>query len=218
MLGKWIEDELERTGKSQSDLARALGLHPSQVNKMIRGKRKITASEADGIKRFLQSSGAASSPNSTPSDVIPVPGDLAGAWRPWSLVEEAVPVYGHRAGADGMLHIEARKIGETPRVEPLKFSRYAFALEVQADHMDPVYARRDVVFINPDRAVIVGDDVLIVRAFDPAKAAPFEGFLCRLVSDFGLHWTVKHYSPAREFQLAKDEWPVALHVAGKWNR
>ena len=54
MDGKWIAAELERAGKSQSDLARALNLIPSQVNKMIKGRRRITAAEGDAIRAFLQ--------------------------------------------------------------------------------------------------------------------------------------------------------------------
>ena len=214
MDGKWIAQELERVNKNQSDLARALDLLPSQVNKMIRGKRKITATEADAIKLFLQS---AALPNSTLGDVIPAMG-LAGALRPLEPPEGTVPVYWHRSGSDGMLHIEKRAIGVAPRAGHLRFSRHAFGLEIQADHMSPVYERRDVALINPDRAVVVGDDVLIVRSFEPLTQAPMEGYLCRLLAETADRWTVRHFTPAHDFTLPKAVWTTALHVAGKWSR
>jgi transcriptional regulator with XRE-family HTH domain len=44
---------LERRGASQTDLARAIGLTESQMSKAMNGGRRLTASEADSIRRFF---------------------------------------------------------------------------------------------------------------------------------------------------------------------
>ncbi|MGU3495904.1 XRE family transcriptional regulator [Xanthobacteraceae bacterium A53D] len=50
---QWVADGLEASSASQSDLARALGVHPSIVNKITSGKRKVHAREIDAIAEFL---------------------------------------------------------------------------------------------------------------------------------------------------------------------
>jgi transcriptional regulator with XRE-family HTH domain len=49
----WVRQQLERRGASQTDLARAIGLTESQMSKAMNGGRRLTASEADSIRRFF---------------------------------------------------------------------------------------------------------------------------------------------------------------------
>lgn len=53
-----LRAELRRPGRSQSGLARALGLHPSAVNKMLSGKREIKARELAQIEQYLRETNA----------------------------------------------------------------------------------------------------------------------------------------------------------------
>lgn len=50
---KWFYQQLEREGRSLRAMARALGLDPSAVSRMLRGERKMTAEEQDGIADYL---------------------------------------------------------------------------------------------------------------------------------------------------------------------
>lgn len=53
---EWLRDQLEQPGRSQSGLARSLGLSsPAIVNRMCAGGRKISAEEADKIRAYLAS-------------------------------------------------------------------------------------------------------------------------------------------------------------------
>ena len=144
--------------------------------------------------------------------------DVASIIRPMDFTGDAVPVYAHRVGEDGVLHIEKRPVGLIPRADYLRFSQYAFGVEVMNDAMSPAFERRDIVIINPDRAVIPGDDVLVVRGFNATDDAAFEAVVCRLVAETASHWNVRQFHPARDFKLAKSDWPRALHVAGKQSR
>lgn len=50
---EWFYRELEQKGASARDLAAYLGLDPSSVSRMLKGERKMSADEQDGISAFL---------------------------------------------------------------------------------------------------------------------------------------------------------------------
>ena len=49
----WFYQQLEKEGRSLRAMARAIGLDPSSVSRMLRGERKMTADEQDGIAAYL---------------------------------------------------------------------------------------------------------------------------------------------------------------------
>ncbi|MCO6185601.1 helix-turn-helix transcriptional regulator [Rhizobium sp. L1K21] len=53
MDSEWFYWQLGREGRSLSGLAKALGLDPSAVSRMLRGERKMSADEQDGIADYL---------------------------------------------------------------------------------------------------------------------------------------------------------------------
>lgn len=50
---KWFEQQLERAGRNQSDLARHLNLHRSAVSRLLKGERKMQTDEVNAIASFL---------------------------------------------------------------------------------------------------------------------------------------------------------------------
>lgn len=50
---KWLQEQLDKAGRTQADLARYLEVPPPTINKMVKGTRRILASEAEQIRRFL---------------------------------------------------------------------------------------------------------------------------------------------------------------------
>lgn len=83
----WLKAELTKPGRSQSALARFLGLAPEQVNRICSGARGIKADEADKIRAYLTGTGgAASFPHISPrmahASALPIKGTVeAGSWR-----------------------------------------------------------------------------------------------------------------------------------------
>jgi phage repressor protein C with HTH and peptisase S24 domain len=52
---EWLKHELDRSGRSQSALARFMGFSSAAiVNRMVQGKRDISAREADQIRAYLK--------------------------------------------------------------------------------------------------------------------------------------------------------------------
>lgn len=49
----WFHEKLKENGSSASELARFLNLDPSSVSRMLKGERKMSAEEQDGISAFL---------------------------------------------------------------------------------------------------------------------------------------------------------------------
>jgi transcriptional regulator with XRE-family HTH domain len=52
----WFYQQLEAEGRSLRDMARSLGLDPSAVSRMLRGERKMSAEEQDGIAIYFGTS------------------------------------------------------------------------------------------------------------------------------------------------------------------
>lgn len=50
---EWLKVELSRPGRSQSDLARRLGLNPSAINRLVNGKRELKARELQLVEEYL---------------------------------------------------------------------------------------------------------------------------------------------------------------------
>jgi transcriptional regulator with XRE-family HTH domain len=49
----WFYQRLQQEGRSLRDMARALGMDASAVSRMLRGERKMSADEQDGIAVYL---------------------------------------------------------------------------------------------------------------------------------------------------------------------
>lgn len=92
---KWVIDNLEKPGKSQTGLANALGLHPSAINKVVSGKRQLKSHEVAGAAAYFD--------EAAPSvDLKPVIGGMvagrvagvveAGAFREVDEFDQSEPI------------------------------------------------------------------------------------------------------------------------------
>jgi transcriptional regulator with XRE-family HTH domain len=50
---RWLRDAIKRSGKSQKGLAEVLGVHPSQVGRILKGERILKAREVEKIEAYL---------------------------------------------------------------------------------------------------------------------------------------------------------------------
>lgn len=58
---EWLRTELERPGRSQRGLADFMGLHPSQIARMLKGERRIQLYEIEKIEAYLGKTSSAPS-------------------------------------------------------------------------------------------------------------------------------------------------------------
>jgi SOS-response transcriptional repressor LexA len=79
----WVREQLDRTRRSRTELATALGVNPSQVTRLLAGERKIKAEEIQVLHAFFENDLARSATRATLawSPAIPVLGKVAaGVW------------------------------------------------------------------------------------------------------------------------------------------
>lgn len=148
----WLKAELERPGRSQSALARFMGVVPEIVNRIVNGRRRIQAHEADQIRAYLTGTGTGAaiphiSPKPSPTAALPVRGTVeAGSWREVTL--------------DTDFH--------EPETLPAPRSLVdsgAFALRVSGPSMDRLYPAGSFVIVQPwhGGAMPVGRRVVVER-------------------------------------------------------
>lgn len=234
----WLEKRLAEIGKKKVDAARAIGKPQQRIREINRGLRQIQQAEWEPLARFLEwtvaelhaaalgtgsdrqipSAGMQANPRSPNVRQLTAPLHSSARVMPFPMTDEAIPVWLNRPVGAGVLYIERRVVDTVPRSEFLRYALYSFGLEVMNDEMSPAFERRDVVVVNPDRAVQAGDDVLLVKGYEEKAATPFSAQIRRLVRETDTHWVVRQFNPARDYKLDKAEWTRALHVAGKRSR
>lgn len=153
MEASWIKAELDKPGRSQSALARFMGLDPSSVNRITKGERQIKAQEAEKIKAYLaatQRGGLLPHGNQPEAArMIPVIGTVeAGAWRESAndyMEQLDIPVVDHRV-----------------------FDGEVFALRVAGPSMNLMYPDGSFVVVRPFQGgpLPIGKRVVVRRVRD----------------------------------------------------
>ena len=200
---KWIIEALAATGKTQAELARAMNINPSGVNRLLKGERILRANELPVIERFL---GVKS-----PFGAIGAEDrgrDYAGA--DFSSAEQSAPMFSASGDADGMTII---RTGDQPISMEIKPPRHAnmrglWSFPAVGEAMAPRFEPGETVWVNPHRQPRIGDDVLLIENREPSPE--LYCFLRKLVRETPKSWTARQHTPARESQFQKDEWRIAL--------
>ena len=211
----WLDDrlqELAHTGKNRAGLARALGIPPTRVTEISKGRRKIQEGEWAAAASYLEWS----------IDQLhaAVSGNAAKmvAFRPRDMRKGEIdlPRFYCEPVAGSIIAISTTSVGSVERPPSLQHSPNAFALWVQTREQSPAFEPRDTVLIDPARPVAIGDDCLFVTNFGQNK--PFTGLLRRLAGETDKYWIVRQFNPPAEQQIAKADYPRALYIAGKYSR
>lgn len=125
-------------GEKQSDIARLLQITPDKVNKIIKGKRRITAAEADVLRRYF---GVKEEEAGVKPRRLPIVGLVsAGMWR------------------EGFEQI----LGWMPSPDP-SLGKDAFVVIIEGDSMDLIAQPGEAVIIDPSQRELVNGGLYIVR-------------------------------------------------------
>ena len=149
MRNKWLKDRIKAVGKSQADLARALGLPTPRVSEMISGVRRISSHEIPQLARFLEwpestvlqhianlRGDEVFTPNVRPSILKPFPVMVVGKVQA-GVFQEAVEL-----PPDEQIEIFAM---EDPRFKGMPH----FGLEVVGPSMNQIYPEGSFVVCVP---------------------------------------------------------------------
>ena len=152
-----IRQELAAAGKTQADLASAIGLTSVQVNKMLTGKRQLKADEADRIRAFL------GIPASVPQRVEP--GNSAQG--------KLVPVFDVMASAGHGSQNSYETVIYSLAFPPAYLAKLTSShprnlaiISVKGDSMVPTLMDDDVVMIDMTKKSVDFDGLFVFRFGD----------------------------------------------------
>lgn len=155
----WIRQELAAAGKTQADLAAAMGLTSVQVNKILMGNRKLTAEEADKVRAFF------GIPNTVPMRVEN--GDAPKEHAKMVPVYDVMASAGHGAqnGYEAVaysLSFPPSYLAKLTRSHP----RNLAIISVKGDSMVPTLMDDDVVMIDTSKKNVDFDGLFVFRFGD----------------------------------------------------
>lgn len=181
--GEWIRTRLRSTGKTQRQLAAALGFDASGVSRLLDGRRKLRADELARIRAFFE-------PASAPLPAPPPAFRLAGSAdaprprrprpgpAPRNRLSSDIPVLGPPSG-HGRPNFEfpvGPPVEYRPRPDQLLGVEDAYAIFAPGDALAPRYRAGEVLYVHPTRPPVTGCDTL-VRLRSPERAVAVLRFL-----------------------------------------
>lgn len=194
---KTIKALLEKTGKSQADLGRHLGLSDSVMSKLLNGTRRLRADEAEKITRFFSEPGPSYEKRPV-SDVRPV--DTPVAITPRSMMPRDVPILGTAWGGEsGDFTMNGETGGYALRPERYEGRKDIFALYVQGTSMEPRYYAGELIVVEKRRPPQNGDHVVVELL--PTEDGTREAYLKVLIARTGLKIRLAQYNPAKEIEI-----------------
>lgn len=194
-----IKQKIEITpGLTQRGLAEAMGLDPAAVNRMIYGRRKISAEEMPLIESYL---GISLTHQESVSMQTPPRGFSDTVQSVLSPALPQIPVYAFEQGT-------RRLVDWADRHPQQAGIQDAFAVYVDDSRMEPRYFPGELVYLHPGRPVQPGRDALI----DHGDAAPY---LCRIHGVTADDFTVAVFKPAEQKDIPRNSVRFAYSVIGR---
>lgn len=210
MDASWLKEQFRRTGRSQADLARHLGIQPPMVSKMVRGERKIQAVELDRMRAFF---GVTIAESTTVKMVEKNKRLLLGGFVDPEIsaplrsdMQRDLPVLGSVSGGKGGLQMNGNAVDYVRRPPRLVGRTDVFALYVEDTSMVPAYKPGALVIVEKARPPAPGDDVVIEVMEDGDQRALIKNLV------FLNHKIVRlqQYNPAKEIEIERSR-VVTIH-------
>ena len=213
---EWIREALKRPGKSQRGLAKALGIAPSGVSRLLSGQRALKAAEIEIVQAYLDDSALGpkavpgtlpdkdefGDPDAPPEALAHRAGRLRAGFSPIPgsvALERDLPVLGVAPLGHGDAFVfDGEVIDFAPRAPGLVGEERAFALYLPVDAMSPCLELDALIFVHPGRTARPGDNVLVqflgrrgcfVRRL--LRRTPLRATLVHFKSDKAVVWDLK---------------------------
>lgn len=200
-------------GLDEYQWAIRIGLNRGYFNDI---KEKNTSPRSDTLNKIMSSVGKTVA-DLYQSEISSQPALVKAPFNPSELPRD-VPILGTATGA--MLEVQTNgaverieeielqeEIGFARRPVSLANNRKAYALYVAGDSMYPRYAGGELVYVDPRRQPMIGDDVIVQLVGDireDADPAEIKHVLVkRLVRNTASHLELEQFNPAITFKLAK---------------
>lgn len=218
LRGRALYDRLmtfRPAGLDEYQWAIRIGLNRGYFNDI---KEKNTSPRSDTLNKILSSVGKTVA-DLYQSEISAQPALVKAPFNPSELPRD-VPILGTATGA--MLEIQTNgdverieeielqeEIGFARRPASLQSNRKAYALYIAGESMYPRYAGGEMVYVDPRRQPMIGDDVIVQLVGDvspDADPAEIKHVLVkRLVRNTAAHLELEQFNPPITFKLAKSK-------------
>lgn len=185
--GEGIREKLRISGKTQRQLAVALGIDASGVSRLLDGGRKLREDELARIRAFFDSDAAAPAGPPATYRLGPSPGEhrtrrARPGPAPRQRASGDIPVYGPPIGrGDPFFRLQSAPAEYRARPDQLLGVEGAFALFAPVDVLAPRFRSGDTLYVHPTKPPVVGADVFL-RMLLPAG----EGAVLRYLGGDGV--------------------------------
>lgn len=233
---EWIAARLRELGRSQKDLAQALGVEPPRITEILRGDRRVQPAEWQPLAVFLelpmaqvaanlgidlsgfagttQAGGkpaARASQRGQSTEKLPARTAGLDAQPGFAGSARDLPIYGAAEGGGGVMILDSDPIEYGERPANLLGVRGAYGVYIVNDSMAPAYEQGDKVHVHPGRPLKPGRDALfIAETADGTRHATVK----RLVKAGDKAWKVQQFNPPRMFELPRKTWQRAFRIVG----
>jgi phage repressor protein C with HTH and peptisase S24 domain len=220
-MPNYIRAWREFRGLSQEQLGAAASTDKTQISKLEREERRLTLDWMERLAPALNiraadlthpppDEGAESSRRSLGHEE-----NVVAAATPQDLyAARDLAVYASAQGGPTGMLVTPEPIEWITRPPPLSGVMRGYAVYVVNDSMEPAYRHGDMAYVHPGIPPRRGDDVLIYRVLNGDWAA----LVKQLVGWNDKAWKVRQHNPAKEFSLARAEWPHLNVIVGRQNR
>lgn len=191
-----LAEALEKTGLDPTNLARLIGVSPSTLTRVRNKDPKHTLGGRTLLKLAAVIGGEIEAPGPREPPRLP----------PSHEMPRDIPVYGTAMGANGDGAFTINLMGEVDRARRgpgIMNSRGVFAIYVEGESMAPRFEPGELVYLDENRPIRVGDDVVLVVE-SPMKGEPPRSYLKRLVRRTADRWICEQFNPPKtvEFDVA----------------
>lgn len=198
---EWIRQGLKKPGKSQAGLARALGLDPAAISRLLAGDRQLKVNEIDKVKAYLDERNNSSQSHETLS--------LTKSHGP-TVSEELLEVRGMvEGGPDGWNIWNGEIVQYIQRPDNLRGVPNAYAVYITGFSMVPRYEPGEIAHVHPGRPVLPGAYVVVQRKPKHDGDAPL-AVIKKLVRRSGSKVVLAQLNPEKEIIVPTDE-IVSIH-------
>ncbi len=226
-IGSTIMKRRKDLGLSQTQVADAVGISQSTVDRIEKDDFKRPPSALPAIAKFLEIELAELDPRlaASPLSVVQsprqtqtqgfapqiIPGsDLVGA--------KDFPIYAAAEGGNGHLVVSFDAIEVVKRPSILDGVKGAYGLLVYGDSMAPAYRHGDIALIHPGLREGVDEDVVLYDHAMHDEHGEVEAIIKHMVTWTDLEWALEQYNPPREWRELRADWPTCHRVVGKYGR
>ncbi|GGJ14024.1 XRE family transcriptional regulator [Neoroseomonas lacus] len=200
----------EAAGLTQAALAARINTTQSQIDRLEKGERRLTV---DWMTRLGGALGVEPAALMAPVEggvAIPLPPPLPQRHE----MPRDVPVFGTAMGANGDGAFTINLGGQVDMVRRgpgIANSRGVFAIYVEGESMAPRFQPGELVYLDKNRPIRMGDDVVLVVEM-PGKGDEPRAYLKRLMRRTADRWICEQFNPPKtvEFDVAslKDKFRV----------